>query len=130
MTPLTNEQLVLTFWQRLSSFDFAGAGALLHDDYLGDYPQTGEHIRGRANFVALNAAYPGRWVITVERIVCAGSDVVTEVTLRNSLDPGMAPVMAVSFFTIRDGAIAYERDFWPEPYTPPADRTAWVERDA
>ena len=126
---MTNAELVAAFWQRLSDLDFAGAGDLLHDEYLGEYPQTGERIRGRANFVALNAAYPGRWVITLERLVCEGDTVATEVTLRNSLDPGRAPETAVSFFTIRDGAIVYERDFWPEPYPAPADRAAWVERD-
>lgn len=68
----------MTFWQRLSSFDFAAAGELLHDDYLGEYPQTGERIRGRANFVALNAAFPGRWVITIERLICAETEVVTK----------------------------------------------------
>jgi limonene-1,2-epoxide hydrolase len=129
MINLTNEQLVTIFWQRLGTFDFDGAGELLHDDYLGEYPQTGERIRGRSNFVALNAEYPGRWAITIDRIVAAGADVVTEVTLRNSIDPHAAPVTAVSFFTIRDGKIYYERDFWPEPYAPPSDRAAWVERD-
>lgn len=127
---MTNAELVRAFWQRLSGFDFAGAGDLLHDEYLGEYPQTGERIRGRANFVALNAAFPGRWQITIERLVCEGDTVVTEVTLRNSLDPGAAADTAVSFFTIRDGAIVYERDFWPDPYAPPADRATWVERDA
>lgn len=129
MADLTNEQLVIAFWQRLSAFDFAGAGKLLHHNYLGEYPQTGERIRGRANLVALNAAYPGRWVATIERLVCAGTEVVTEVTLRNSLEPDQAAVTAVSFFSIRDGKIIYERDFWPEPYAPPADRAEWVERD-
>src|SRR5262245_47335820 len=64
-----NRQMVEQFWQRMSDFDFAGAGELLHEDYVCEWPQSRERIRGRANFVALNAAYPGRWQITIKRIV-------------------------------------------------------------
>ena len=127
MSALTNRQIVELFWQRLSAFDFAGAGDLLHDDYVGEWPQSRERIRGRANFVALNAAYPGRWVIAIQRLVACDDQVATEVTLTNQLAPVGAPVVAVSFFELRDGKIRYERDYWPEPYAAPADRAQWVE---
>ena len=128
MSAFTNRQIVEQFWQRLSAFDFAGAGDLLHDDYICEWPQSRERIRGRNNFVALNAAYPGRWVITTERIVACGDQVVTEVTMRNQLVSDQAPVVAVSFFELHDGKIRYERDYWPEPYAAPTDRAQWVER--
>jgi len=123
----TNRWVVEQLWQRMSAFDFDGAGELLHDDYICEWPQSRERIRGRANFVALNTAYPGRWVATIHRIVAAGDQVVSEVGLTNMLAPTQAPVVAVSFFELRDGRIRYERDYWPEPYAAPADRAQWVE---
>jgi limonene-1,2-epoxide hydrolase len=123
----SNRQIVEQFWQRLSVFDFAAAGDLLHDEYVCEWPQSCERIRGRANFVALNAAYPGRWVIVIQRIVACGDQVVTEVMLTNQLAPGEAPAVAVSFFELHDGKIRYECDYWPEPYAAPADRARWVE---
>ena len=127
MPTASNRQIVEQFWQRMSAFDFAGAGELLHDDYVCEWPQSRERIRGRANFVALNAAYPGRWVITVQRIVACDEQVTTEVTMVNQLAPVEAPVVAVSFFELHEGKIRYERDYWPEPYAAPADRAQWVE---
>jgi limonene-1,2-epoxide hydrolase len=127
MSAASSRQTVEQFWQRLSTFDFAGAGDLLHEDYVCEWPQSRERIRGRANFVALNAAYPGRWVIAIERIVACGDQVVTEVTMRNQLAPAQVPVVAVSFFELNSGKIRYERDYWPEPYAAPADRAQWVE---
>lgn len=127
MSTLSNRQVVEQLWQRMSAFDFAGAGELLHDDYICEWPQSRERIRGRANFVALNAAYPGRWVITIQRIVACDDQLTTEVTLTNQLAPSEAPVIAVSFFELYEGKIRYERDYWPEPYAAPADRAQWVE---
>ena len=34
---------------------------------------------------------------------------------------------AVSFFRLRDGKIAYLREYWPEPYAAPDWRAQWVE---
>jgi hypothetical protein len=127
VSAVSNRQIVEQFWQCLSVFDFAGAGDLLHDEYICDWPQSRERVRGRANFVALNAAYPGRWVVAIQRIVACDDQVVSEVTLTNQLAPAEAPAVAVSFFELHGGKIRYERDYWPEPYAPPADRAQWVE---
>jgi len=121
-----NDWLVARFWQRLSDLDFEGAGALLDEAYVGEYPQTGERICGRDNFVALNAHYPGRWQIDVLRLVTQGDWVTSEVRMINREAPGDPAVTAVSFFDVRDGRIVYERDFWPDPYPAPAWRAQWV----
>ena len=51
------------FWATMRTNDFQAVGELLHDDYVLEWPQSGERIRGRANFVAINENYPahGRW---------------------------------------------------------------------
>src|SRR5512143_2012393 len=74
-------QLITELWQRLGRFDFAGAGELLHDDYVCEWPQSKERIRGRANFVALNTNYPGRWKAEVTRVIVEGVQAASEVVL-------------------------------------------------
>ena len=110
-------------WRAINARDFNAAGDLLHDDFVCEWPQSRERIRGRANFIAVNRDYPGDWSITVRRIVAGGDQAATEVNIR--ID-GRTDV-AVSFFELRDGKILRETDYWPEPYDAPAWRARWVE---
>jgi hypothetical protein len=91
----TNRAVVLALWSAFDAFDFEGAGALLSDDFVCEWPQSGERIRGRDNFVAVNAHYPGKWRCTVGRVVDAGDVIVTETRLHC----GDETARAVSFFT-------------------------------
>ena len=120
----TNRRLIGELWQRMGRFDFESAGALLHDDYVCEWPQSKERIRGRENFVALNQDYPGRWRTSVQRVLVNGEQAASEVVL--TCDD--QTVIAVSFYEIRDGKIYREVDYWPEPYAAPEWRTRWVER--
>lgn len=124
MNTEANRQVIIELWQRLGRFDFAGAGTLLHDDFVCEWPQSQERIRGRENFVALNANYPGRWLAEVQRVIVEGDQVVSEVVLKWEAQT----VCVVSFFEIRDGRIYREVDYWPEAYAAPAWRAQWVEQ--
>jgi ketosteroid isomerase-like protein len=117
-------QLVVELWRRIGRFDFEGAGELLHDDYVCEWPQSNERIRGRANFVALNAHYPGRWAAEVKRVIVDGDHASSEVVLTYADQT----VTVVSFYEMRDGKIYHEVDYWPEPYAAPEWRKPWVER--
>src|SRR5690349_3199371 len=81
MTATANRQLVERFWQAMNTNDWEAVGHLLHDAYTLDWPQSGERIRGRDHFVAVNAHYPaaGPWRFVVQHIVAdddgAASDV-------------------------------------------------------
>ncbi len=119
-----NRSVVEQLWQAMDRFDFEAAGDLLHEDYVCEWPQSRERIRGRDNFVAVNKNYPGRWRIAIQRLIASGNQVATEVTL--SYDGQI--LRAVSFFELRDGKIVRETDYWPEPYDAPEWRAQWVER--
>ena len=123
MSDQENQQTVERLWQLFDSFDFEAAGKLVDDDFVCEWPQSRERIRGRENFVAVNANYPGRWRCKVERLVACGNSVATDVALSS----GDETARAVSFFELRDGKIVKEIDYWPEPYTAPASRAQWVE---
>lgn len=106
--------------------DFNAAGEFLHDDYILEWPQSGERIRGRANFVAVNEHYPahGRWEFTIHRIIAEGDEVVSNV----SVTDGEITGRAITFSTIRDGKITHQTEFWPDPFEPPFWRAGWVEK--
>lgn len=120
-----NRQVVEQLWQMFDAGDFA-VGALLHDDFVCDWPQSGERIRGRDNFIAVNAQYPRRVRIEIQRVVAEGDSVITEIEARDASDPALVD-HAVSFFDLRDGKIVRLREFWPDPFEAPAWRSAWVE---
>ena len=124
MSSDVNRQLIVELWQRLGRFDFDGAGELLHDDYVCDWPQSKERIRGRQKFVALNSNYPGRWAAKIKRVIVEGDQVASEVTLTWENQT----VIVVSFYEVRDGQIYREVDYWPEPYAAPQARAQWVEQ--
>lgn len=119
-----SEKVVRALWNAFDRRDFAAAGALLSDDFVCEWPQSGERIRGRENFVAVNAHYPGEWRIRVLYAVVSGGEVATEV----EATWGEHRAVAVSFFSVRAGRICRLREFWPEPYPAPDWRAAWVER--
>lgn len=123
----TVRQVVERYWRAMNTNDWRAASELLHDDYVLDYPQSGERFRGRERFIALNAEYPaaGPWRFGVHRIVAgereqeAVSDVIVtapSVTAR-----------VVSFFELRDGMIWRMVEFWPDPFEAAAWRAPLAE---
>jgi ketosteroid isomerase-like protein len=118
-------EVVREFWHLMATNDFAAVGAVLADEYILEWPQSNERIRGRENFAALNAAYPanGLWVFTVHRIFGSETEAASEV----SVSDGTQHAKAVSFFTVANGRITHQREFWPEPYPAPSNRRQFVE---
>ena len=78
MTDGTQEskRIVEGFWAAMQTNDFKAAAEFLHENYILEWPQSGERIRGRANFAAINEKYPahGRWEFVVHRILAAGDE--------------------------------------------------------
>lgn len=121
-----SRQIVERFWAAMQSNDFKAASEILHDDYVLDWPQSGERIRGRANFIAVNENYParGRWQFTVHRLLADGNQVVSDV----SVTDGSIRGRAITFSTIQDGRIISQVEFWPDSFPPAEWRRRWVER--
>lgn len=119
------QRVVEEFWTTMDTNDFRAAGDLLHDEYVLEWPQSAERIRGRENFIAVNEDYPadGEWNFTIHRLLTDDTDVATEVTVTNESQA----YRIITFSTIRDGKIAFQTEYWPDPYDPPARRAQWVE---
>src|SRR5215813_6478351 len=108
--PQAHRELLERFWQAMQANDFVAAGELLHEEYQLDWPQSGERIHGRANFVAINQLYPaaGPWRFTVHRLLVDGDRTATEVGVTD----GAITATVVTFSTIKDGRIWRQVEYW------------------
>jgi SnoaL-like domain len=145
MAEMTNEEVVHAYLAAMQANDGAALGALRHEDYVLDYPQSGERIRGNANERVIADHYPGgipdidqaprlvgsedRWVVTpsftFERV--AGSGDTWWVEARVFYSNGETWHL-VGMCRLRDGRIHREVNYWAKPFDPPAWRAEWVER--
>lgn len=108
----------------MTTNDFRAVGRLLSDDYRLEYPQSGETFSGPDNFVHINEDYPanGLWRFTVHKLVAEGSEVVTDVSVTDSV----VKARVITFSTVKGGLIVRQLEFWPEPFEAPEWRRAWV----
>lgn len=119
---------VREFWRLMATNDFTAVGAVLADDFVLEWPQSGERLRGRERFAQMNAEYPahGPWRFTVHRIVGGGpaAEAVSDV----SVTDGVQQARVLSFFTL-DAAGRVRRlvEYWPEPFAAPANRAHLME---
>ena len=121
-----NRRLVERFWAAMGENDWRAVAGLFTDGFVLEWPQSGELIRGRDGFVAVNEQYPaaGRWRFAVHRIVADDDGAASDV----SVTDGAIDARVQTFFEIRDGRIARIVEFWPEPFEPAAWRAPLVER--
>lgn len=119
-------RVVAQFWELMRSNDFTAVGSVLADEFVCEWPQSRELVRGRENFAAINAGYPtgGRWEFDVRRVVTEGKSVVTETVISD----GTVSARAISFFTVGRDTITHLREFWPDDYEAPVNRAHLVER--
>lgn len=117
--------LVERFWQLMNSNDFFSVASVLSEDFVLEWPQSGERIVGAENFAKMNAEYPahGPWVFTRNRLVIETQQVVSDVSVSDGVQQGRA----ISFFTIANGKIQKIIEFWPDPFPAPESRRHLVE---
>lgn len=108
----------------MGSNDFAAVSAVLADEFVLEWPQSRERIRGAANFARLNQDYPGGpWEFRINRVVVGDGEAVSDV----SVSDGSHVARAISFFSLGGGKITRVVEFWPSPYEPPYDRSLVTE---
>ena len=121
----TAVDVVREFWRLMASNDFVSVQAVLASSYVLDWPQTNERIRGAERFAQMNAEYPtnGPWSFRINRIVGGESEAVSDVNVTD----GVQEARCISFFTVADGKITKQVEFWPEPYAAPSNRKHLTE---
>ena len=122
-----NKRAVERMWQAFNERAFERAGEELHEDFVAEWPHSGERIRGRDNFVRVNAEHPDPWVsIEIVKIVGEGDVVASEVAVPVEGGP---TAHAASFFELKDGKIARLVEYWVDAgaQTPYESRATLVE---
>jgi hypothetical protein len=102
---------------------------LAADDFVEEWPQSGELIRGRDNARAINDNYPQMTGSTpsmkLRRLSGEGAHWVVEGTI----DYGDGtPVSYVGIAELRDGKLVRMTEYFANPFEAPAWRSQWVER--
>jgi ketosteroid isomerase-like protein len=135
---------VRAFLERTNAGDFSVLDEFIHDDYVEDYPQTGERIEGRENLRAILSNWPGgglqrdehrtvdadsRWVVTptatVVRVEGTG-DTITAIQRIAYPDGSSWHVIVVA--RMRDGKVAHAESYFAPELEAPEWRRAWVTR--
>jgi ketosteroid isomerase-like protein len=119
-------QLGEAVWKALGAGDWESAGNNLHEDFVQEWPQSGERIVGRNNAIAINRNFPGGLpTMKFRRTLANGELAVLEVDLTYA---DGSRYMGVSVVEIRDGKIVKETDYFAQPFVAPQWRAQWVEK--
>lgn len=137
---VSNRGVVERYAQSMADEDLDAQDALVHDDYVGRYPQSGEVIRGRANRRAVVEHYPGteggHLPVNMANIVGKDDEFITgpswnlihlagsgdDFTLTGTIRyPNGEVWQAVALLTLREGKIWREVNY----FGPPFDRPEW-----
>jgi ketosteroid isomerase-like protein len=144
-----NRQVIERFAEALAANDLDAQDALIHDDYLCVWPQSGEVIRGRANRRAVIENYPdadGGLRPDTNRIVGTDDTFITGapagpmwnmIHLKGSGDDLFATGTITypsgeiwhyaTVFTMRDGKIWRQVDYYAPKFDAPEWRAQFVE---
>ena len=103
--------------------DWDAAVADFADDFVQEWPQSGERITGREHCLVIWRNYPGGSPSMQVRRISGEGD---HWTVETMLDYGGKPVHGVSLFDFRDGMIVRQVDYFADPFEPPPWRSEWV----
>jgi ketosteroid isomerase-like protein len=131
-----NRKTVEQFIEAMAANDIEAQERLLSDDFVEEYPQSGERIRGKDNRRGIIENYPGGtprettassptpWTPEIigagDRFAVAG-----QITYPNG-----ETWHAVSLIELRDGKINKITDYFGAPFEAPAWRAPYVEKGA
>lgn len=138
-----SRELIERFMEAHVRKDREAGSNLLHREYVLSWPQSGEEIRGPANWRAVFENYPDddrarvtpgrtvgtedRWVMTpsftLARLTGTGDTYTQEGTVKY---PDGQIWHFVAILEIRDDKIWRETDYFAPPFDPPAWRAHWT----
>jgi ketosteroid isomerase-like protein len=119
-------QVAETAFRAMGAGDWAAASRYVHEDFVQEWPQSGERIVGRDNAIAIGQNFPGGLPTMRLRRTLAGGDLaVLEVELTYA---DGSRYLGVSVLELRDGKVVKETDYFAQPFQAPQWRAQWVER--
>ena len=139
----SNQEVVARYARASASNDVAELTRLRHPDWIADWPQSGERVRGSASFAAILERYPGgrpsvrvdrilgsedRWILTPGNTLMkvVGSGDVWWGEWRMTYPDGQV-YHVVDLIELLDGLVRHETVYWAPPFEAPEWRRPFVE---
>jgi hypothetical protein len=142
----SKQEFFKRYVKAIANRDFDLLEQMIHPDYIGDYPQSGERFRGFAAFRAQLENYPGglpaarpedpntkllsdeeRWAITPGYTVLPLSGPERFTTVTRSPYPDGTWWWVVSILTMKDEKVAHAETYFAPEFEPPEWRKGMVE---
>jgi SnoaL-like domain len=119
-----NRDAIERYFEAFERQDLDAMEKLLHEDYVEEFPQSGESIRGKQNWRSVIENYPGLPNMTDHSYVLSGDLGVLKMTLEYDGNR----IYACEILDFEDGKIKRARAYFAEPFDAPEWRSQWVER--
>ncbi len=129
MSENENRAAVEAFWRALETKDLAGASGFLHDDFIEEWPQSGERIVGTENWMGMVTGHPTFPDITTRSTEGLGDLWVTQAHYEYPMEEGPAPFEVCAIQRVRDGRISRLTEYFAAPFEAADWRREWVELD-
>jgi hypothetical protein len=122
---MQSEAIVREFWRLMATNDFHSVKGVLAPEFIMEWPQSNERIRGGDRFALMNSEYPAaaRWQFRINRLVASELEAVTQV----SVTDGTQSAEPISFFTVAGGKIVRLVEYWPEQFAAAENRRHLTE---
>jgi ketosteroid isomerase-like protein len=114
------ERLVRAFQER----DVDAIADLVHDDVVEEYPQSGERIRGKQNYLSVFGNIPVMPNVIDYRFTLSGDLAIAERTV----EYGGNRSYNTAITEMEDGKVKRARQYFAAPFEAPQWRAQWVER--
>ncbi len=125
MSEQENRDTLERYLQAFGRGDLDTIDDLLHDDYVDEYPQSGERIRGKHNSRVVAENYPGGLPTMIDYSVEVSGDLgVGEMIFE--YDGNRLHICEI--VGLQGGKIKRTRAYFGEPFEAPEWRAQWVER--
>jgi hypothetical protein len=141
---VTNEEIVRRYAEASMNFDYDTLDELRHPEWSATWPQSGEVLRGTANYRAVTENYPGGRPRIVQEQLVGSEDRWAPTPLGGAyrvagegenwwgvwrqIYPDGRTYFSVVLIELRDGRVYRETIYWAEPFEAPAWRARWVEQ--
>ena len=118
-------ELIEEHFEGLAAGDEAAYTELVHEDFVQEWPQTGERVRGKEACLNIARNYPGGPPqMTFGSVTGEGDHWAVRAMSRY---PDGTDYHVVSLLELRDGKVARQTDFFAPMYPAPEWRRQWVE---
>lgn len=117
---------IVHLFEALEAGDFEAATAAISEDFVQEWPQSGERISGREHCTVVWRNYPGGMPTMKIRAIRGSGDLWV---VESSIEYPAGRSLAVSLLEFRDGRLSREVDYFGQPFPAPAWRAAWVTVD-